>query len=146
MEKRILKRQPAQLLTVQGRQISSKVGTYSNDVTMALIKENQDKIHSVRDIARVQFGRLTRANEERVRKEISRAVRALQSANILAYALYESEGHHKVTGCRVYQGTAQDRIDFPIYLNQARARKEISEARYQELKELEQATGLTPIP
>lgn len=134
--KQLIERKAAELVEVDGRELSTRVGTYSNDVTVAFVKKHRDKVITSRDVTRMQYGRLTRQNEDYVRRKFSLAVNTLQAQNILAYLLYETEGRHKVVGVKIWVGDERDKIDFPIYLERARARKEISEERYNVLTRL----------
>ena len=133
--KELLERK-AELVEVDGREMSTRLGTYSNDVTVAFVKKHRDKVITSRDVTRMQFGRLTRQNEDYVRRQFARAVKTLQEQNILAYLLYEAGGRHKVVGVKVWVGDERDRTDLPVYIERARARKEISEERYILLRNL----------
>lgn len=84
-----------------GKPTSTRIGQYSDDITAQLAKEFQGKVVSVRDIVRVQYGRLSSRNEPYVRRKITNAVNLLLKAGIPAIPIYEPEGRHKVVGIKV---------------------------------------------
>jgi len=144
MDKQIVKREEAKLLIEpDGKVISSMVGVYQDKIVVDLVKQWPEKQFTPRDIAKVQYGtnRPSPTNEMYVRRKLSRAIARLQSESILCYPLYETEGRHRIKAIKVFVGDDEDLTAWPTYLERARARKEISDERYHQLKALAEATS-----
>ena len=134
--KQIQRRRAELIIEPNGEFKSNRLGTYSDDVTMSLAQKFAGKIVTVRDIARVQFGRVSYHSEQRVRRSISRAVNMFLRDGILAIPVYEETGRHKVVGVKVIsEYNAEDMSAVEAYANMAKSRGDISAEKYDFLKQ-----------
>jgi hypothetical protein len=137
MEKQLRKQQTAEIIKFEGRSVSSKLGTYSDKITIDLIRDNKGQPITPRDIARIQYGRVTKRNEAYVRKQLFRVVNyIIQVLGILCYPIYEKEGRHRTKFIKCYLGDEIDQAEFRLYLDKAKARKEITEDKFVHMLEL----------
>ena len=135
MTKQIQKK-PELTIGQNGRVISSRIGQYSDNVTAELARKFSGKIVSVRDIARVQYGRLNSHNEQYVRRKVTRAVNVLLESGIPAFPIYETTGRHKVVGIKVLaEYNEEDMEQLREYQETAVKRGEISLAKAKAIEE-----------
>lgn len=99
----------------KGKPVSTRMGQYSDEVTMQLAQKHQGKIVTVRDIVHVQYGRMNVRNEEYVRNKLTKAVNGLLRAGIPAFPVYEATGYHKKIGIKVV--TEYSKEDFEHLTN-----------------------------
>lgn len=108
-------RKPELSIDSKGKEASTRMGQYSDQVTMQLAQKHQGKIVTVRDIVRVQYGRMNNRNEEYVRNRLTKAVNSLLRAGIPAFPVYEAIGHHRKIGIKVV--TEYNKEDFEQLTN-----------------------------
>jgi hypothetical protein len=124
----------------RGHEISSHIGSYSNEVTVALAKKHEGKVLPVRHITRVQYGRVSERNERYVRQRISLAVNMLLRSGIPAYPIYNPEGRHEVMGIKVLtEYTKEDDERLTAYQDAAIARGDLSQAKAEWIKKAMEA-------
>jgi hypothetical protein len=127
------KKSKARLIRVNGKDISSRLGTFSVSVVEDLLRKYPDKKQTPHDLAKVFYGRVSPRQEEYIRRRYSSIWRQMLDAGLLCYIEYNPDGHHEVMGIKRYHGTDEDKLGFRQCLDHARSRKEVTEKRYHEL-------------
>lgn len=126
--KQIVKREATLIIDERGRAISTRIGQYSDAITIALAKKHNGKQVSVRDIVRCQFGRMNPRNEQYVRRKLYKAVNTLLESGIPAMVIYEEGGHRRVKGIKVItQYDAADVTMLEDYMESAVLRGQLSQ-------------------
>jgi hypothetical protein len=139
-----IQRRNAELIMHDQRGLcSSRIGTYSNDVTVALAKKFKGKTVSIRDIVRVQYGRMNNHNEQYVRSKLTKAVNMLLQSGIPAFPVYEATGSHKKVGIKVIsEYNEEDFQQLTEYQDAAVTRGDLSYEKAELVKSV--ARGLKP--
>jgi hypothetical protein len=135
-EKQIQKRAPRQVALVRraGRFVSSRpTGRYNTSVVLELLRKEPDRLHTLRDITIAVYGGYSPRNEDYVHKNLSYTCRKLQDAGHLCYIIFGEAFPHQSLGLKLHTGSEDDAKNFQIYLERAKARKEISALRYDKL-------------
>lgn len=101
MSSRSIINKPELSVDSRGKEVSTRMGQYSDMVTVQLAQKHQGKMVSVKDIVRVQYGRMNDRNETYVRNKLTKAVNILLQAGIPAFPIYDSAGYHKKIGIKV---------------------------------------------
>lgn len=134
-EKQIqLRRGGAVLTRRNGKDVSSRpTGRINTAVVLDLLKKYPDRFHTLSHIAIAVFGGDGKMKRDYVHQKLSGLCKKLQDVDVLCYLTYEDEAPHRTNGLKLYQGSEEDAKRFKVYLDRAKARKEITQKRYEKL-------------
>lgn len=108
----IVKRQAEIVRDARGKIRSSRIGTYSNAITVELALKKKGQILTIADISKVQYGRAN-IREDYVRRMIPKAVSTLLTDGTPAITIYDEEkgAHHRKKGLKVIIEFSQEDMD-----------------------------------